>query len=348
MNTKQQIAALLEQGGTEYVSGGAIARQLGLTRAAVWKCIRQLETEGWDIESGKKGYRLGDRNDTLSEGSVSRYLDSACGSAGGPAGSAGGAAGDPASDSASCAEKISLEVLSSVDSTNTYLKAQAQEAPSWHVVVAGSQTAGRGRMGRSFVSPAETGVYLSVLVRPDLPAQQAVRLTTASAVAACLAIEECTDAQARIKWVNDVYVNGKKTCGILTEASIDVESGGLDWAVMGIGFNVYRPDGGFPEEIRDVAGAISAERSRDLRSRIAASFLKHYYSIVERDGLDGFAEEYKRRSFVVGMRVNVMRGGVSRPAKALDIDGECRLIVEYEDGSREVLSSGEVSVRPAE
>ena len=115
---------------------------------------------------------------------------------------------------------------------------------------------------------------------------------------------------------------------------------------MGIGFNVYEPEGGFSEEIRVIAGAITAEHARDLRSRIAASFLKHYYDIVELDHLDGFAEEYKRRSFIIGERVNVLRGGSSRPARALDIDEECRLIVEYEDGSHEALSSGEVSIRP--
>ena len=321
MNTKQQVAALLEQNETEYLSGSAIAETLGLTRAAVWKCVKQLEAEGYDIESTKKGYKLGDKNDALSEGLIRKYL------------------GD-------CAEKISLEVLASVDSTNTYLKGRAAETPSWHAAVASQQTAGRGRMGRSFESPANTGVYLSVLVRPELPAQEALKLTTASAVAACLAIEECTDSKARIKWVNDVYVNGRKTCGILTEASIDLESGGLDWAVMGIGFNVYEPEGGFPEEIRNIAGPITAERARDLRSRISASFLKHYYDIVEAGGLDGFAEEYKRRSFIIGERVNVLRGGTSRSARALDIDEECRLIVEYEDGSREALSSGEVSIRP--
>ena len=347
MNTKQQIAALLEQGGTEYLSGGAIAGQLGLTRAAVWKCVKQLQTEGWDIESTKKGYRLGNSNDTVSDASIRRYLYSG-GAADSSAVGADGSTGESSGGAVNYAEKISLEVLPSVDSTNNYLKLKAPDAPSWHAVIAGSQTAGRGRMGRSFVSPAGTGIYLSVLVRPDLPAQQAVRLTTASAVAACLAIEECTDSQAQIKWVNDVYVNGKKTCGILTEASIDLESGGLDWAVMGIGFNVYEPDGGFPEEIRNVAGAVSGERVRDLRSRIAASFLKHYYDIVELGGLSGFAEEYRRRSFVIGKRVNVLRSGTSTPAKALDVDDECRLIVEYDDGSREALSSGEVSVRPAE
>ena len=321
MNTKQQIAALLEQSETEYLSGSAIAETLGLTRAAVWKCVKQLEAEGYDIESTKKGYRLGENNDALSEGLIRKYLGN-------------------------YAERMTLEVLSSVDSTNNYLKLKASKTPSWHAAIASQQTAGRGRMGRSFVSPANTGVYLSVLVRPDLPAREALKLTTASAVAACLAIEECTDSKAQIKWVNDVYVNGKKTCGILTEASIDLESGGLDWAVMGIGFNVYEPEGGFPEEIRSVAGAITEKRSRDLRSRIAASFLKHYYDIVEIGRLDGFAEEYKRRSFIIGERVNVLRGGSSRPAKALDIDDECRLIVEYEDGSKETLSSGEVSIRP--
>ena len=334
MNTKQQIAALLEQHETEYISGSAIAETLGLTRAAVWKCVKQLEAEGYDIESAKKGYRLGGNNNAVSEGLVRRYLDSER------------KYGSPEDGTDGPAERISLEVLSSVDSTNNYLKSKASQTPSWHAVIASGQTAGRGRMGRSFVSPAGTGVYLSVLLRPALPAQQAVRLTTAAAVAACLAIEECTDAKASIKWVNDVYVNGKKTCGILTEASIDLESGGLDWAVMGIGFNVYEPEGGFPEEIRSVAGAIAAKSSRDLRSRIAASFLRHYYGIVETEQLKGYPDEYIKRSFVIGKRVNVLRSGTSRPAKALSIDEECRLIVEYEDGTQEALSSGEVSIRP--
>ncbi len=334
MTTKQQIAALLEQHETEYISGSAIADALGLTRAAVWKCVKQLEAEGYDIESTKKGYRLGDDNNALSEGLIRRYLDS------------GSKSGTSEGGTSGLAKRVSLEVLSSVDSTNNYLKRMVSQTPSWHAVIASEQTAGRGRMGRTFKSPAGTGVYLSVLLRPALPAQQAVRLTTAAAVAACLAIEECTDASASIKWVNDVYVNGRKTCGILTEASIDLESGGLDWAVMGIGFNVYEPEGGFPEEIRNIAGAVTGKRSRDLRCRIAASFLRHYYNIVETGHLEGYPDEYIRRSFVIGKQINVLRGGTSRPAKALSIDEECRLLVEYEDGMQEALSSGEVSIRP--
>ena len=334
MNTKQQVAAILEQHETEYISGSTIAETLGLTRAAVWKCVKQLEAEGYDIESAKKGYRLGENNNALSEGLIRRYLDADSR----PQKSGGEAEGS--------ADRMSLEVLSAVDSTNSYLKQKAAQTPSWHVVIASEQTAGRGRMGRTFESPPGTGVYLSVLLRPALPAQQAVRLTTAAAVAACLAIEDCTDSSASIKWVNDVYVRGKKTCGILTEASIDLESGGLDWAVMGIGFNVYEPQGGFPAEIRNIAGAIAEKPVRDLRCRIAASFLKHYYDLVETGRLDGYSDEYIKRSFVIGRSVNVLRSGSSRPAKALSIDEECRLIVEYEDGSREALSSGEVSIRP--
>lgn len=334
MTTKQQIAALLEQHETEYISGSAIADALGLTRAAVWKCVKQLEAEGYDIESTKKGYRLGDDNNALSEGLIRRYLDS------------GSKSGTTEGGTSGLAERVSLEVLSAVDSTNNYLKRKASQTPSWHAVIASEQTAGRGRMGRTFESPAGTGVYLSVLLRPALPAQQAVRLTTAAAVAACLAIEECTDSLASIKWVNDVYVNGKKTCGILTEASIDLESGGLDWAVMGIGLNVYEPEGGFPAEIRNIAGAITEKHSRDLRCRIAASFLRHYYDIAETRQLKGYPDEYIRRSFVIGKCINVLRSGTSRPAKALSIDEECRLLVEYEDGTQEALSSGEVSIRP--
>ena len=330
MNARQKIATLLENAGNEFVSGNAIANELGITRAAVWKCIRQMETEGYGIEVAKKGYRLSEDSDGLSENAVLRYLGAA-------------------------APLYEVEVLQEVDSTNTYLKRRAHELKAakgdadgpWRAVVASSQQAGRGRMGRTFVSPAGTGVYLSVFLTPRLSAQQAVRITTAAAVAACRAIEDCVpDRQPRIKWVNDILIGGKKTCGILTEASIDLESGGLDWAIMGIGFNVYEPEGGFPQELKAIAGPIATRRQRDLRSRIAASFLKQFHDVCSDLDGGGFAAEYKRRSFLIGQPIHVIRSGEMRPATALDIDGECRLLVRYEDGSTEALSSGEVSVRP--
>ena len=335
MNAKLQIAALLEETGQEYLSGTAIAEELGITRAAVWKCIRQMEEEGYRFEVTRKGYRLSEESDAISKNALLRYLGDA-------------------------APLFDLEVLSDVDSTNTYLKRMApqlkavgnSEAAPWHTVIAGSQSAGRGRMGRSFVSPSGSGVYLSVFLMPRLSAQQAVRITTAAAVAACRAIEACIagespQRQPCIKWVNDILVDGRKTCGILTEASIDLESGGMDWAIMGIGFNVYEPEGGFPEELKTIAGPIALNRQRDLRSRIAAAFLKSFRQVYAGLESGGFAEEYKARSFLIGKPVYVLRGGASRPATACDIDDECRLLVRYEDGTSEALSSGEVSVRPA-
>lgn len=332
MNTKQQVALLLEQAGDGYVSGSAIAERLGLTRAAVWKCIRQLEADGYGIESAKRGYRLSPENDAVSENSVRGFLGDLSGI-------------------------FDLEVLPEVDSTNTYLKSAAARAQhsggqetlrDWHTVIAASQSGGRGRMGRSFLSPPGTGLYLSVLLRPRIPAEKAVRITTAAAVAACLAIEACTDERAEIKWVNDVFVRGRKTCGILTEASVNLESGGLDWAVMGIGFNVYEPEGGFPEELKQIAGAVSQTRQRNLRSRIAAEFLREFYRVCSTPELTGYADEYRQRSFLIGKKITVISGNTQKPARAVDVDGECRLVVEYEDGTAEALSSGEVSVRTAE
>ena len=323
MTTKQRLELLLIQSGGNYVSGEEIAKYLGISRTAVWKNIKQLEEDGYQIEASTKlGYRLGDLSDPVSANSIGKYLGND-------------------------ADRFTVEVISEATSTNNVLKERAAELPEWYVLAAAHQTRGKGRMGRSFFSPRGTGLYLSILLRPTLPAEQSIRITTASAVAACLAIEECTDEDPQIKWVNDVFVRGKKTCGILTEASLNIESGGLDWAVMGIGFNVYEPEGGFPADIAEIAGAISRERQKDLRSRLAASFIRHFYEICSDLSGSRFSEEYKKRSFIIGKEINVIRGGSVHPARALDIDEECRLIVEYEGGRREALSSGEVSIRPA-
>ena len=327
MNAKQQIAEILENSGDEYISGSAIAGSLGITRAAVWKCIKQMEEDGYEIESSKKGYRLGSSSNALSASCIRKYL------------------GDSA-------DKFRLEVFDVIDSTNTYLKQRAHEYLSsqddkavWHVAVSDRQNNGRGRMGRSFVSPSGSGIYLSVLFKPQTDARQAVSITTAAAVAACIAIEECTDKNPLIKWVNDVFIDGRKTCGILTEASVDLESGGLEWAVLGIGFNVYMPKDGFPEEIKDIAGPITEKRTRDLRSRISASFLTHLYEICNTPDASGFKDEYRRRCFLIGRPINVIRGEQSIPAVATGLDEELHLLVRYPDGTTEALNSGEVSVR---
>ncbi|MBQ9562259.1 MAG: biotin--[Lachnospiraceae bacterium] len=322
MQGKEKLLSLLYESGDGYASGNWIAKELGMTRAAVWKMIRQLEAEGYEIDAvTNRGYRLGRTNDMVNVPCLCRYL-------------------------AEEAEVFCPEAFEVIDSTNTYLKARAAELPAWHAVVAGEQTAGRGRSGRSFYSPSGSGVYLSVLRKPRVPAEEASRITTAAAVAACRAIEECTDEKPSIKWVNDIFVRGRKVCGILTEASVDLESGSLDWAVMGIGFNVYEPEEGFPEEIREVAGGITKGKQKDLRCRLAAAFLRHFRALSQDLSANAFAEEYRERSFLIGRDVAVLSAAGSRPARVLDVDPECRLIVRYEDGHEEALSSGEVRVRP--
>ena len=322
VNTKQKLADLLENSKGEYLSGSLLAEKLGVTRAAVWKNIRQLKADGYKIEAvTNRGYRLRREQDAVSEAGIRKALGEQ-------------------------ADVFTLEMYDVITSTNTVMKERAESLPEWTVIISGSQTAGRGRIGRSFYSPSDSGIYLSVLLRPALPASESTRITTAAAVAACRAIESCTTARPSIKWVNDVFVNGKKVCGILTEGSLNMETGGLDWAVMGIGLDVYEPDGGYPEEIREVVGSIAQQREKNLRNTLAASFLKQFYTICSSLEEADFAEEYKKRSFLIGEDILVLKGDAVLPARAVDIDKECRLLVQYEDGSREALSTGEVSVRP--
>lgn len=319
MQTHDILAQLLEENRDSYISGSAIAAKLNITRAAVWKSIRKLEEQGYVIDAvPNRGYRLAPDSDIVTESTLRRYLHD---------------------------DRFTLEVHQEITSTNTVLKAKAASSPEWYTIVSGYQSAGRGRIGRSFYSPADTGVYLSILLHPNLPAAQSIRITTAAAVAACRAMEAVTDARPGIKWVNDVFVDGKKVCGILTEGAMNLETGGLDWAVLGIGLNVYAPKGGFPEELRNIAGAIATECSPDLRCRLAAAFLESFAQIYDSLDKPQFSEEYRKRCFLLGKPISVLKPDGTVPAVAIDIDEECGLVVEYPDGRRETLSSGEVSVR---
>ena len=243
-------------------------------------------------------------------------------------------------------EKIAVEVLPVCPSTNRLLKERAAELPEWYTVIARRQTAGRGRLGRSFCSPEGSGLYMSVLLRPKLAAEDVSLITPAAAVAVCRAAEELGSDRAEIKWVNDVLIGGRKVCGILTEAGFNARSGTPDWAVLGAGINVTEPASGFPPEIADVAGAVFPRQEADTPDRLAAAFLRHLYAIYQALPARSFVAEYQARSCLTGRRVNVLRGGQARKALALAVDGQCRLLVRYEDGTEEALFSGEVSVRP--
>lgn len=323
--TKERLLELLEKNRGQYISGEEAAKQLDISRTAVWKAVNSLRKEGYEICAvPNKGYSLSSGTDILSVQGIRRYLRPA-------------AAG------------LQLEVLQEVDSTNNRLREQAAAgAPEGTVIVAGRQTAGKGRLGRKFYSPEGTGVYLSLLLRPETwPPERAVGITTIAAVAGCEAIEALGGRDVQIKWVNDIFMDGRKVSGILTEASMGLENGHLEYAVVGIGFNVYPPEGGFPPELKDIAGAVFPESKCDGKNRLAAEFLNRFMDYYGHGDGKNYVEKYRERSLVIGKEILVLKRDGSRKAKALDVDQDCHLLVEYEDGTREKLSSGEISVRVA-
>ena len=242
--------------------------------------------------------------------------------------------------------QIKIEVLEKTESTNTLLRSYADNgAGEGLVIIAGEQTAGRGRMGRSFFSPGDTGVYMSVLLKPQIKPEDAVQITTAAAVSVSRALDKLGVTQSEIKWVNDIYLSGKKVCGILTEGNVDTGTQALNYAILGIGINVYEAEGGFPEEIKDIAGAVFKNREEDLRNRLVASLLNEFFSFYKTLSSRAHLEEYRKRSFVLGKDVVVHRSGTTQNARALEIDDNCNLVVEFSDGTVENLYSGEISVR---
>lgn len=230
--TKERVLRALEAREGAHVSGAQLARELGVTRNSVWKAVNALRREGYHIDATtNRGYALSHEDDLLSASGIRRFL--------------------PAD------APLFPAVRKSLDSTNAEaLRRAVDGAPEGTVIVAEEQTAGRGRRGRSFFSPAGTGIYLSILVRPALAAERAHLLTCSAAVAVAEAIEACAGVDASIKWVNDVYCRGKKVAGILTEGSFDLEGGVLQHAVVGIGVNVRPPHAGFPAEIAERVGAV--------------------------------------------------------------------------------------------
>lgn len=243
--------------------------------------------------------------------------------------------------------RFALTAHSQVTSTSTLLREAAENgAPEGTVILADGQTAGRGRQGHSFWSPDGTGLYFSVLLRPQGQAVSALPLTAAAAVAAARAIETVSGRQADIQWVNDIYCGGKKVCGILTEGRLEPQSGTLDYAIVGVGINVAAPTDGFPADIRDRAGAVLERAEHGARERMAAVFLEELWDSYGTMAEQPFYEEYRKRCLRLGHLVRVLRGGNSLPARVLDVTDALALRVQFEDGRVEELTSGEVSIRP--
>ena len=241
--------------------------------------------------------------------------------------------------------KIKIEVLEKATSTNTLVKELASENEEGFVIVAGEQSAGRGRMGRSFFSPGDSGVYMSLLLKPEIKPEDAVQITTAAAVSVCKALEALGVSDSKVKWVNDIYLGNKKVCGILTESTFNSATGMLDYAVLGVGINIYESEEGFPDEIKDIAGVVFSEREGNLRNRFIAEFINVFFRYYKDLSSKEHMRTYKEKSFVLGKEINIIQGENIRIGKAIDIDENCNLVVELADGRTEKLYSGEISVK---
>ena len=327
MKRSERILALLHENPNAYLSGNEIADRLSVSRNAVWKAVEKLRLDGYEIDAvTNKGYRICREPDRLSAGAVLSFIP------------------EPAK------ANFRIAVVESIGSTNDALRLSAEDgSPEGTVLIAESQTQGRGRLNRSFYSPTKSGVYLSLLLRPAIPARQSLAITTAAAVAAAEAIEARCGAETKIKWVNDIFANGKKIAGILTEAAIDLETGRLDYAVLGIGINLSEPDGGWPAELAGIAGAAlsGGSGSPELRAAVAGSFLARFWDFYREIAAKPFLDAYRSRSLVLGKKILVDDGVSRRPASALAIDDEFRLVVRFDGETGETaLSTGEVSIRP--
>lgn len=322
MTTKEKILNLFESNKGVYFSGEELAQALCVSRAAVWKAVDKLRSEGYSISAvTNKGYCLSENTDILSPQGIGKYLNQSL-------------------------LPLELTVLPSVDSTNALLREKANAgACEGLTIVSNQQSAGRGRRGRQFFSPKETGVYFSILLRPTrYSPRESVQITTMAAAAMCEAIEEVSEGKPQIKWVNDIFVNGKKVCGILTEASLGLESGLLDYAILGVGLNVYPPQEGFPEELEEIAGTVFDSPQKDVKNRLVAAFLNHfmyYYTTAPRSA---YVEQYRHYSLVLGKSITVVRDSGNREAMVCGIDEECRLLVTYENGETDCLSYGEIQI----
>ena len=234
-----------------------------------------------------------------------------------------------------------------IDSTNTRAKEMAANgACHGTVLIADRQTGGRGRMGRSFHSPAGSGIYMSVILRPQCNATELMHLTCATAVAAAEGIAKATGLQPGIKWTNDLVVGRKKLGGILTELSVS-SSGMVDYAIVGIGINCTQKAEDFPEDIRTIATSLENSTGKAIdRESVIANILTHLDDICkDLQSVDQILARYRKNCITVGQEISIVRGEDIRHGKALDVDHTGALLVEFPDGHRENIQSGEVSIR---
>lgn len=319
---KEEILRLLRS-ADGYISGQELCNRFGVSRTAVWKAINQLKEAGYEIEAQQnKGYRLMTAPDLMTEAEIKSLMHT---------------------------EWVAKEVLyfDTIDSTNTKAQELAEKGyPSGTLVVADKQESGKGRRGRSWVSPSGTGIFMTLMIKPDINPNNASMLTLVAALAVAKAITSVTGEEALIKWPNDIVVNGKKVCGILTEMNAQFDY--INHIVVGIGINVHNES--FPEEISQMASSLMIEAGgkRFHRAQIIAEtmayFEQYYDTFLKTQDLSALVREYDELLVNRNKSVRVLDPKEPFDGKAMGITPKGELIVDTWE-SRKLVSSGEVSVR---
>lgn len=244
--------------------------------------------------------------------------------------------------------KENIHFFEAIDSTNTQAKALGmQGAPHGTVLLAKRQTAGRGRLGRTFHSPDGQGVYLSMLLRPGCHATQLMHLTCAAGIAVCDAIESVTGLRPGIKWTNDLVFGGKKLGGILTELSLD-NAGNVLFAVVGIGINCTQKSEDFPDDIRDIATSLAEITKKNIDILLlTATILQSLLAMSDQllSHREAILAQYRKDCVTLGKEISIVTPSSLRHGIAADIDQDGALVVDFSDGHRETVNSGEVSIR---
>lgn len=321
MTLKQQILQVLENNRGLAMSGQQLADTLNVTRASVWKSIKALQDEGYKIvATTNRGYVLEETNDILSEQSLRACL------------------GEEYRD-------VDIFTFKTSPSTNAEAMTRLMNGGLTHgtLIVADEQTKGRGRMGKSFFSP-KSGIYMSVCLCKSIERMQDVMvITPAAAVAVRSAIAKLTGIDAKIKWVNDIYIDKKKVCGILTQADIDFESGKAGTFIVGIGINFVEQD--FPDEIKQRACALFTGQPTITRSQLIGEIYRNLIKLTDDLTDRRFMFSYKQHSLVMNREISYTYNGEDKSGKVIDIDGDGGLVVQENGGGIRNLTCGEISIR---
>jgi BirA family transcriptional regulator, biotin operon repressor / biotin---[acetyl-CoA-carboxylase] ligase len=321
---KEEILKLFRNSAGDYLSGESLSTELGISRTAIWKYINILKSDGYTFEaSSKVGYKLISTPDILNHQEINPYLST---------------------------DYLGNEIFyyDSISSTNTKAKELAGDGlKEGTLVIAEEQTAGKGRLGRNWLSPKFKGIWMSVILRPDLNPIEASKVTLIGAAAVYKAMEDF-NIKAHIKWPNDIVLDGKKVCGILTEMSAELNK--IHYLIMGIGINVNIGHDEFNEELRQSATSLKLHTGRSVdRKRLTASILNNLEKLYNEFRISGTIESSveicRNNSILIGRDIKIINRNEEVHAAAIDIDNDGHLIVKHADGTTESIFSGEVSVR---